>query len=935
MGSQGLRSGFARSNRLLIPFVTVLAVAACNRGGGGGGGTTLVQAPSGESSELSLSGTIVDPTGSGIAGVTVSVLAAPGARSAITNGDGHFILVGPPAGTQTVLIDGTTATAPGRSFPPLQMMVEIAAGGNTPLPQAISLPDLLVAEAANADDVLVDGAGAATQDRSAAGATPNLELDIFTGTVVTIAGAPPSGSFDLNATPVAPQNVPMPLSTPSRAVDARFYVTIQPPDAAFDSGGGLGIDLTLPNSAGLPLGQSVSIWSFDHDVEDWVDRSAQTGNMGVVVDDGAGGTRIEAAGVIVKGGWHTATIPIDLNCATTILGCVVDQDNEAIAGVYVATSLGQFTRTDESGEFTLSAVPAYDAADLPACTPVSFDLILVTPLEFGSMRQTVTVDAADVVSGGDTDVGTIVFQVSETGSIAGRVLDNGDGVPVVDVEIDGPAAASATTDTDGGFFLIGLEPGDYSAAVTFPGESAATEVGFSVALNSITTLNVQRTRGTGSRDIRVRSIVSGDGRDLLAPLGPFVVTLIGSDAASQNGLVAVANADGDAFFSAVDEPFTVTTQLDVLDLPSAECFRLAASILDIAPPGDAIGLFVERDTDSPALTSATLAGTATGVNLGPGEVVHIGVHTREFDFFNFADADGATGDYGVDVLSGRVLDVMAVHLDPDGSPIAALLVPGVGPAGSGETIDLDFDFASAAVIEFDQVVPFTHSGAAAADFADVSLEIDSTGTEFIGFEVSLFDGAPADLPASLRMPDPGDPALAGFRLEVHLTADQDVGFTGLETSCGVAIPSLPASIDVDLLGATQLDSPQPNDVLTQAQAENLTVAFTLAPSPLLVGVNNLFLNVEASGPSGAPQRSQWLLFAPTDRTSIPLPAVALPMFPDDGSLEIDVEQFRVTGPFVFDSFFDGDIESRLAEFDVTFPVRCLSALETDLLIDTP
>jgi hypothetical protein len=368
-----------------------------------------------------------------------------------------------PAGTVHVAVDGATAAAVGPlAFPKLELMVPLVAGTtDLVLPQLIVLPDLNNLASANQNLPLSAGVATALINVVQIGGLGDIALSGPIGTVITSTSLDGSEvGIDLNLTPVALDEVPMPLPD---GVTAGDFVTIQPGSASFDPPGALvGLDIVLPNSLGLPLGTAVDIWSFDHDDGEWVNRSEQTGNMGVVVVNatasfGGTGSHIEALDVITEGGWHAAAIQVDVDCATTFTGSVVDSLGNGIPNASIALSTGQFTSTDSDGNFSSGFVAAYDQSlwmGSDICEALSISITIVLPPNLGGeISSPVVVDALDIVTGGVTELAPFVFVIPNTGSLAGVVIGEHAPGETVTLTLDGGSSLSFLPNGSGAFFV--------------------------------------------------------------------------------------------------------------------------------------------------------------------------------------------------------------------------------------------------------------------------------------------------------------------------------------------------------------------------------------------------------------------------------------------------------------------------------------------------
>ncbi|MCC6622881.1 MAG: hypothetical protein IT385_16600 [Deltaproteobacteria bacterium] len=202
-----------------------------------------------------------------------------------TGPDGRFDYVDPPPGYGVMIIDGTRkVTTDGSRFPSVPMEVFPVTGAETPLDRPVHLLRL-------APGVFVDGL---TTVELTAPELPGMKLTIPAGTRVSF----PDGSSEgmISLTQVHFDQAPM---APIDGLQSRVLVTIQPTGVRFDPPA----PLELPNVDGYARGRKVEMYSYDHDLETFV----QIGT-GSVTDDG---TRIVSdPGVgVVRGGWHCGTTP--------------------------------------------------------------------------------------------------------------------------------------------------------------------------------------------------------------------------------------------------------------------------------------------------------------------------------------------------------------------------------------------------------------------------------------------------------------------------------------------------------------------------------------------------------------------------------------------------------------------------------------------------
>ncbi len=826
----------------------------------------------GTASLQTLSGKINGPGGAGLQGATIRFEGS----ETTTDANGVFFLpdVGMvPVGTRFVEIDGTTATSAG-SYPDLEVQVEVGLGDtDLTLPQTVTLPNLMSA-ASVMQMVAVDSSGETTEDIDVNnGVDGDIQLMGATGTVILIGNDPAVGAVDMNVTPVPNDEVPMPL--PDGLLGSGF-VTIQPGAARFSQPGGGGLDVRLPNALGLPLGTEVDIWSFDHDVGAWVNRSLETGNQGIVVAT-PGGTAVDASGVITEGGWHAPVVAVDPDCATTLTGRIVSAVDSGLGNVSVFTNLGQFTTTAADGTFSIPSVPAYDLSTTE-CTPISIDVDAVAPPVLGSSAaSTVTVAAIDIVSGGTTALGDITITIPTTGCISGLVIGTSD-ASLADITVTGPTNITLTPNPNGTFFACELDPGSYTASYPFPGDLEATEVSFDVVANEVTTVALQAATGTGSETITVTVVRRGGG--IYAdhtPVDGAMVLLRGTDSGSSNGLLQMTDSNGETVFSNVSGPFDVTA---VKDFASAgqfpgSIFRQASSLIDVDPPVDQIGVLLNlggQDGPPTPTADATLSGTLTNVPLDC--VVDIRVTNREFvddEPTFFAAANGVTTNYSIPVPSGQVLDIY-YGLICTTSPSGTGTVLGVAPIDTGLTGTVDIDLATG-LATFDQSVTVQLSGVESPSEAFYSiglLQIDAT-EQFVN-SLFLDEDSALELPASLELPDfavaPSNMFDNALEVDTSYLDGNTERSQNAQTRVDVASPTftfvLPAS--------SSLVSPAAPVIVDSASVSGTTFVFTAQGGAN--GVNLLSLrgpNFGKGDAEGGFTFIDWTIWAAPGVTSITLP----------------------------------------------------------------
>lgn len=197
---------------------------------------------------------------------------------ATTDAQGQFTITGVPVGSVHLVVEGNTTSRDG-DWPTLSYTIVAVAGVDNPLRGPVFLVELDTDNAVTvgAEDAMVGLAG-----------VPNYFLDVKAGSVTFPDG---STTGELSITSVNANKVPM---VPPNGLQPQLIVTIQPVGTKFDPPA----PLTVPNAEGYTPGSEVDIYSFDHNVEEYVAIG-----LGVVSKDGLSITSKAGSGV-VEAGWH-------------------------------------------------------------------------------------------------------------------------------------------------------------------------------------------------------------------------------------------------------------------------------------------------------------------------------------------------------------------------------------------------------------------------------------------------------------------------------------------------------------------------------------------------------------------------------------------------------------------------------------------------------
>ncbi len=226
-------------------------------------------------------GVVIDSSNSPLEGVTASIEGT--SLSAVTDAQGQFIISGAPVGAVRLSVDGRTTSRPG-SWPTIPYeLVTIAGRDNSPdrpiymLP--IDTPNQKIV--GGNQDVTLEMAG-----------IPGAKLTVFANSVTFPGGYK---VLPIQWTQVNRDRVPMPPPLGSQFL---MTWTLQPAGAKFNPPA----RVQFPNT-GAPPGQQFEIFSFDHDISEFVSMGPGTvsADGSVVVSDVGFG--------ITKSGWGGGTPP--------------------------------------------------------------------------------------------------------------------------------------------------------------------------------------------------------------------------------------------------------------------------------------------------------------------------------------------------------------------------------------------------------------------------------------------------------------------------------------------------------------------------------------------------------------------------------------------------------------------------------------------------
>jgi hypothetical protein len=246
--------------------------------------SALVTGPAGQTA---ISGVVLDNQDQPLANVTLRVDGTT--RETQTDAQGQFRITEAPVGAVRLVADGSTI-GDSNEWSTLAFNLVTVAGADNPLPSPVYLVKL---DTANAQQVGDKDVTLTLPD------VPGFALEVKAGSV-TFPDGKKTGK--LSVTPVNASRIPMP---PPNGMQPQFIVTIQPIGAKFDPPA----RLSLPNVDGHRPGKQVEMYSYDHDLEEFVAIG-----LGTVSTDGSVIKSNDGVGVI-KAGWHCGSQPGGRGCS--------------------------------------------------------------------------------------------------------------------------------------------------------------------------------------------------------------------------------------------------------------------------------------------------------------------------------------------------------------------------------------------------------------------------------------------------------------------------------------------------------------------------------------------------------------------------------------------------------------------------------------------
>lgn len=252
-------------------------------------GFTASALKTGAAGQTTITGVILDNQDTPLPNVTIRVDGTT--REAQSNVQGQFKITEAPVGSVRLIADSSTITSEGE-WSTLAFNLVTIAGADNPLAAPIYLVKL---DTINAKQVGDEDVTLTLPD------VPGFALEVKKGSV-TFPDGKKTGR--LSVTSVNASKIPM---APPNGMQPQFIVTIQPIGAKFDPPA----KLSLPNVDGHKSGAQVEMYSYDHDLEEFV-------SIGLGTVNAEGSVIISNNGVgVIKAGWHCGSQPTGSGCCSS------------------------------------------------------------------------------------------------------------------------------------------------------------------------------------------------------------------------------------------------------------------------------------------------------------------------------------------------------------------------------------------------------------------------------------------------------------------------------------------------------------------------------------------------------------------------------------------------------------------------------------------
>ncbi len=210
-----------------------------------------LQAPAGVTA---VAGQVLQLNGAPLPGVTLRIED----HETRTDRTGRFLLTAVPAGHHELVIDGRTASTPGRDYGVFEYGLKVQAGKTNVLPFTSWMPRIDTAHAVHISSPTTANTVVTSPD------IPGLELHVPAGTVIKDIDG--KVATKISITPIPVDRPPFPLP------DTRYvpiYFTIQPGGGYVYSKAGTGVRLHYPNYQYSAPGSTFGFWHYDPEDRGW------------------------------------------------------------------------------------------------------------------------------------------------------------------------------------------------------------------------------------------------------------------------------------------------------------------------------------------------------------------------------------------------------------------------------------------------------------------------------------------------------------------------------------------------------------------------------------------------------------------------------------------------------------------------------------------
>jgi YD repeat-containing protein len=211
-----------------------------------------------------VAGQLLRLNGQPLAGATLRI----GEARATSDQTGRFLVESTPSGRQELVIDGRTASTPGRSYGVFRVGIDVKAGETYALPYTSWMPRI------DTQNIVTIPSPTTSDIVLRTPAIPGLEVTLPAGTVIRDIDRKPAR--EVSITPIPVDRPPFPLPT---GVDVPIYFTIQPGGAYLESvssGWPAGARIVYPNYRSRRPDTQVDFWHYDPEDRGWFVYGAGT-----------------------------------------------------------------------------------------------------------------------------------------------------------------------------------------------------------------------------------------------------------------------------------------------------------------------------------------------------------------------------------------------------------------------------------------------------------------------------------------------------------------------------------------------------------------------------------------------------------------------------------------------------------------------------------